>query len=100
MVNINIYYNYVITACNNSTTFFLISELEKFREIKQTRKMKFKSLIIQILYGISLAMVISILFLSYLMDFSCSVNIKFLVIYISIAILCLTCSGIISILNK
>ena len=62
--------------------------------------MKLKSLISSILYGISLAMVISILILSYFMDFSCSINIRFLVIYIAIAILCLTFAGIISIIKK
>jgi hypothetical protein len=62
--------------------------------------MKLNSLINPILYGISLAMVISILILSYFMDFSCSINIKFLVIYIAIAILCLTFAGIFSIIKK
>ena len=59
--------------------------------------MKLKSLINPILYAISLAMVISILILSYFMDFSCAVNIRYLVIYIAIAIFCLTIAGIISI---
>ena len=61
--------------------------------------MNLKTMIKSILYGISLAMAVSILILSYFMDFSCTVNIRFLVIYIVIAIICLTLVGILTI-NK
>ena len=59
--------------------------------------MKIKILVNPILYSISLAMGISIIILSYLMDFSCPVNIRYLTLYITIAILCLTIAGINSI---
>jgi len=59
--------------------------------------MKIKSLINPILYAISLAMGISIIILSYFMDFSCSANIRYLILYLTIAILCLTIAGINSI---
>jgi hypothetical protein len=62
--------------------------------------MKLKLLINPILYAISLVMGISIIVLSYFMDFSCSINIRYLIVYITIAILCLTLAGINSIKNK
>lgn len=62
--------------------------------------MKIKILINSILYAISLAMIISIITLSFLMDFSCALNIRFLIIYLCIAIFCLTLNGIIIMLSN
>jgi hypothetical protein len=62
--------------------------------------MKFKKYVKSILLAISLAMGISIIILSYFMDFACSDNIRYIVIYITIALICLSLAGITEVLDN
>ena len=59
--------------------------------------MNVKTLVNSILNAVALAFGISIIILSFLMDFACAVNIRFFIIFLSIAVFCLALAGIISI---
>lgn len=62
--------------------------------------MKLKVLINSILYGIALAMGIAIIILSFFMSFSCAINLRYFVVFLAIAILCLAIAGINSFKKK
>ena len=59
--------------------------------------MNTKMLINSILFGIAIAMGISIVILSFFMSFTCAVNLRYFIIFLAIAIICLALAGINSI---
>ena len=56
--------------------------------------MKNKTLVNSILFGIAIAMGVSIVILSFFMSFSCSVNLRYFIIFLAIAIICLALAGV------
>ena len=56
--------------------------------------MVLKNFVNPILYGIALAMGIAIIILSFFMSFTCAVNLRYLIVFLAIAIICLTIAGI------
>lgn len=60
-------------------------------------KMKLKTLVNSVLYAVALAMGIAIIVLSFLMDFSCAVNIRYFVIFLAIGLFSVSLAGINSI---
>ena len=57
-------------------------------------KMALKKFLNPILYGIALAMGIAIFILSFFMSFTCAVNLRYFIVFLAIAILCVTIAGI------
>jgi len=59
--------------------------------------MEFKLLLNSILYAAAIALAVSIIILSFLMNFSCAENIRYFTVFLAISIFCLSLAGIISI---
>ncbi len=56
--------------------------------------MKLKALVNPVLYAVALAMSVAILILSFVMDFSCAVNLRYFIFFLAIAIFCLAAAGV------
>jgi hypothetical protein len=54
-------------------------------------------LIKSILYAIAIALAISIIILSFFMSFTCEINLRYFIIFLSISVFCLALASILSI---